>query len=274
MCLPAGCGRAGRRQTGQVPAPTSARPSEVSNSVPILLLPPSEGKASDADADRLGAAWDPSLGSFARLTDRRERVVEALAAAGGGDTRLLGVKGAHLDRAQLANRTLLGAPTLPAWRRYTGVVWDHLDPASLAAGDRRRILVVSGLTGVARGDDPLPDYRLKMGANLPPLGKLSTWWRPAVTDELARVARGRTARRPRVLVDLLPKEHRAAWSPADDTPVVTVEFVDRTGAPGGHFAKAAKGVLARRLLLDGWDAIEDWRDDRFDLRVTWPVSTG
>ncbi len=103
------------------------------------------------------------------MADRRTQLAEALGAVHGGAEQLLGVKGDHLDRAQAANISLVGAPSLPAWRRYTGVVWDHLDPASLAATDRRRIVVVSGLLGLVRGDDPTPDYRLKMGANLAPL---------------------------------------------------------------------------------------------------------
>ena len=56
---------------------------------------------------------------------------------------------------------------MPAWRRYSGVVWDHLDPASLT--HRAPIVVVSGLHGLVGAEDPLPDYRLKMSANVAPL---------------------------------------------------------------------------------------------------------
>ncbi|MEL6891791.1 MAG: peroxide stress protein YaaA [Actinomycetota bacterium] len=233
-----------------------------------MLLPPSEGKAGDDDRTDLGDPWAPDGGAFGRLGDRRHDVATALAAAGGGDQQLLGVKGDHLDRARRANASLVGAPTLPAWQRYTGVVWDHLDPGSLTPVERRRILIVSGLLGVARAVDPVPDYRLKMGANLAPLGKLSTWWRDDVTAALASYSRGRTSKHRRVLVDLLPKEHRAAWSPADSLAVVSIEFVDPTGKPGGHFAKAAKGQFARALLTDGWDSLDSWTSDRFELAVT------
>ena len=91
-----------------------------------------------------------------RLGEHRVAVVEALAAVGGGDEKLLGVKGDHLLRAQSANVSLVGAPTLPAWRRYTGVVWDHLQPESLTPEQRRRLIVPSGLLGLVRGDDPVP----------------------------------------------------------------------------------------------------------------------
>jgi cytoplasmic iron level regulating protein YaaA (DUF328/UPF0246 family) len=228
----------------------------------MLLLPPSEGKADGGNARR--ATWSPDSGSLgSRLAEHRLDVVEALAAAHGGDEKLLGVKGDHLLRAQSANSSLVGAPTLPAWQRYTGVVWDHLDPSSLEAASRRQILVVSGLLGLVRADDPVPDYRLKMGANLPPLGKLSTWWRDTLTTEVRRLARRR------VVVDLLPQEHRAALDLSGGVVEgVSLTLVDPSGKPGGHFAKAAKGELARAILTDGITVIDTWRHPQFDLVVT------
>ena len=226
----------------------------------MLLLPPSEGKAEEGSRRR--APWTPQAGSFgARLGDRRAAVVDALRTVRGGDEKLLGVRGGHLLRAQSANSSLIGAATLPAWRRYTGVVWDHLDPATLTPAAHRQIVVVSGLLGLVRGDDPVPDYRLKMGANLRPLGKLSTWWRDALTVELERIVRRR------FVVDLLPQEHRAALV-LDGIDGVSVTLVDPTGKPGGHFAKAAKGALARALLTDGIGVLESWRHPQFDLVVS------
>ena len=188
--------------------------------------------------------------------------MNALVTARGGDPKLLGLRGDRLACAQEANMMLVGAPSLPAWRRYTGVVWDHLDPASLTPDQRRGLVVPSGLLGLVRGDDPVPPYRLKMGARLPPLGLLSKWWGPTVTATLARRLRGR------IVIDLLPREHRAAWDPGDATLGVRVEFVDRSGKPGGHFAKAAKGRLAREILTVGPEAINRWRDGRFELAIT------
>jgi len=225
----------------------------------MLLLPPSEGKAEGGNRRR--APWTPEAGSFgARLGDRRAAVVDALLAAHGGDEKLLGVRGEHLLRAQSANSSLIGAATLPAWQRYTGVVWDHLDPATLTPAAHEQIVVVSGLLGLVRGDDRVPDYRLKMSANLTPVGKLSTWWREALTAELERLARRR------FVVDLLPQEHRAALV-LDGVEGVSLTLVDPTGKPGGHFAKAAKGELARAILTDGVGAIDSWRHPQFDLVV-------
>ena len=235
----------------------------------VLLLPPSEGKAEGgrygttrADGTR---GWSPASGRFGRnqaIAASRRDVADALRAIDGGDRRLLGLKdGDLLDRAHAANTSLLGAPTLPAWQRYTGVVWDHLEPRSLDAAARRRILVVSGLLGVAAADDPVPDYRLKMNVTLPDIGKLSTFWRHEVSAAIARAGRGR------LIVDLLPNEHAAAWAPPPGVECTRIELVDPTGSSGGHVAKAAKGRLARALLADGSDALATWQDDRFDLAV-------
>jgi len=223
----------------------------------LVLLPPSEGKAESGD----GPSWSPRDGAYESLGDRRAEVAAALAAQAGGSATLLGVKGERLATAQERNRSLIGAPTLPAWKRYTGVVWDHLEPASLPAVARRRITVLSGLLGLARGDDPVPEYRLRMGASLSPLGRLSTWWRDDVSAGIDRAARRR------FVVDLLPKEHRAAWVPTDRIRGIRVEFVDADGRSGGHFAKAAKGRLARGLLQDGLEAIAAWEDERHRLQV-------
>jgi cytoplasmic iron level regulating protein YaaA (DUF328/UPF0246 family) len=225
----------------------------------MLLLPPSEGKADGGNRRR--SPWSPEAGWVgSRLGERRAEVVGALLAAHGGDEKLLGVRGDHLLRAQSANTSLVGAPVLPAWQRYTGVVWDHLDPTSLPAAARKQLVVVSGLLGFVRADDPVPDYRLKMGVNLAPLGKLSTWWREMLSVELHRIARRR------FVVDLLPQEHRAAIE-LDGVEGVSLTLVDPSGKPGGHFAKAAKGELARAILLDGLDVIESWRHPQFDLVI-------
>ena len=233
-----------------------------------LLLPPSEGKAAGGD----GPNWSVGLGRFPELSTRRAELVRALAAVDGGDEKLLGVGGRHLAEARLANVALTAKPSLPAWRRYTGVVWAALDASSLPTGVRRRamssVVIVSGLLGLSALDDPTPEYRLKIGASLAPFGRLSTWWRPAVGDALTAWA-GR-----RFIVDLLPNEHRAACSTAR-LRGVSVSFVERRGTASGHMsgrdAKSAKGRLARLLLTSGGhpaDALESWVDDRFDLVVT------
>ena len=212
----------------------------------LLLLPPSEGKAETGNQSR---PWTPQLGAFgAVLETSRAQIVNQLRKDKGGTQKLLGVSGDHLTRAQSCNMQLIGAPCLPAWQRYTGVVWDHLDLSSLTATQCnafiKRIIVPSGLLGLVRADDHVPDYRLKMGARLAPFGTMSKFWNETITDALVAVVKKRA------VFDLLPNEHRAAinWNKLDN--VVRVDLVSHSGAVvGGHNAKAAKGLLARHLLV-------------------------
>ena len=212
----------------------------------VVLLPPSEGKATGGDPH---VPWRPESGVFAgALGAYRHDIAVALKRIKGGNEKMLGVKGVHLAHATSTNRSLVGSPTLPAWQRYTGVVWDHLDLGSVPSATRRgvvsRIFVPSGLAGLVRADDPLPDYRLKMGARLAPFGTISSWWRDDLTDAFVDVV-GST-----LVVDLLPQEHRAAFDWLRLPSVVRVDLVSKKGGVvGGHNAKAAKGLLARHLLL-------------------------
>lgn len=214
----------------------------------VILLPPSEGKA---EGGRAHTKWKPASGTFGpALGSRRGEVAGALAALGGGSAALLGVGGKHLERAQEANRGVVGAATLPAAQRYTGVVWDHLDLAGMTAAQRDRalprIIVPSGLLGATLAGDPVPDYRLKMGARLTGFGgTMAKWWRDAVSEAINDYARGC------IVIDLLPAEHRGAYSPDPSVVAehVVVDLVTPTGKAGGHDAKAAKGRLARHLLL-------------------------
>lgn len=209
-----------------------------------VLLPPSEGKAPGGGRPR----WRPGSGRFGRrLGGHRRQVAEALAAVDGGDQRLLGVGGPTLDRARAANRALVDAPTLPAGERFTGVVWGHLDLATLSPPARARaddgVLVVSALLGVCALGDPVPDFRCKLSASLPRLGRLAPWWRPHLSAVLDDALAGS------LVVDLLPQEHAAAWTPDPSRyDHRRVRLTDDRGRTVGHDAKAAKGRLARALL--------------------------
>lgn len=229
-----------------------------------VLLPPSEGKAPGGS----GPGWDPASGRFGALADERRRVAKALVEADGGSEKMLGARGELLDQARAANRMAIGGATLPAWRRFTGVVWTALDPRTLSSESKRRarqsVVVVSALTGLSAWSDPVPDFRLKLSANAPGIGRLDTFWREPLSAALNRQLRRRT------VVDLLPLEHRAAWVPDPARyRLLRPHFTTRSGAPGGHAAKHAKGLLARALLQgDDVDTVlAAFEDDLLHLEI-------
>jgi hypothetical protein len=234
---------------------------------PILLLPPSEGKR-PGGTDPLRQSVKAS---FPELDPHRLIVASALKAAMGhheaSRSKLLGVKGKALAAATETNLSVHQAPTMPAIDRYTGVLYDALDVGSLSTRDRKRlskqVLIFSGLWGVLRPDDLIPDYKLKMGASLPPVGKLAPGWKHPVTDAISRLTTDA------IVWDLLPKEHDAAWvppSPGSTTgaplSILTVKFLDEQkrakGAPRtfttvNHWNKLLKGALVRHVLATGAD---------------------
>lgn len=211
-----------------------------------VLLPPSEGKTPGGS----GTGWQPNSGAFPDLAGPRVRVANALRRAKGGTKKVLGADGDLLKRSKTANLAVLGGPTLPAWQRFSGVVWEALSPSDLTPQAQRRaeagVIVVSGVTGLSAWSDPVPDFRLKLSATLAPIGRLCAFWQQPLTLALNDRLDGAT------VVDLLPNEHRAAWT-ADSSRYELVRplLATRDGKPAGHAGKATKGRLARAILESG-----------------------
>ena len=228
---------------------------------PLILLPPSEGKAAGGG----GPPWESVDQSFPALADPRREVVHALVEAMGGSpearSKLLGVKATKAEEATAVNLDVATAPTMPAIDRYTGVLYDALDypslPAKVRRGVDRQVVVFSGLWGVVRPTDPIPDYKLKMGASLPGLGKPARFWKPLISDTLADAI---TASGTDMVWDLLPNEHTAAWDPSVAGRRVRVRFLDdvvkngeRTLVTVSHWNKLLKGALVRHVVEHGLD---------------------
>jgi uncharacterized protein len=181
--------------------------------------------------------------------------------------RLLNARGSLLEHARHANEALVAgrAPRLMAWRRFTGVVWEHLEPRTLGAGQLGRLVVPNAAYGLSRGTDAIADFRLSMSVSLSGLGNVARYWRPLVTDELLRISRGA------LVVDLLPQEHAAAVdfdALGAQRELLRVRFLGPDGTrAAGHGAKAVKGILARRVLERGPERLgafrwEGWRATR------------
>jgi uncharacterized protein len=214
---------------------------------PLVLLPPSKGKAPDGGA--------PSFGSALRrrhpLAAARRTVAEAVEAAvptldTASLARLTGTPAdkAEAERAVLADLGRL--PTLPAHRRYTGVVHGNaglasIDPAAAAVDIR----IVSGLLGLVGMDEPVPPYRLEVAASVPGLGGLATFWRGHLGVHLRAIA-GDVP-----VWNLLPGEHERALPAVvlRELDLITVRFVRPDGrAANAARTKVAKGRLAAFLL--------------------------
>lgn len=240
----------------------------------LILLPPSETK-------RLGGIelpLDLQNLTYPSLASKRRVLVRALQSlAKHPDAMMSALKLGRTQSGEVErNRLLSSSATMPAIDRYTGVVYDALDVATLSPRERdwagRNVLMHSALFGPVGALDLLPAYRLSCDSRLPehPLKK---HWADAV--------RGVLAGSDGLLLDLRSTGY-VALGPAPVRPdslylrVVTETADGRTRALN-HFNKTAKGHFTRALIRHGQSfgtagELLDWAPGAgFELR---PGATG
>lgn len=237
----------------------------------LLLLPPSETKRDGGDPTPLdlGALAHPDLTAL-----RGELVERVIGLAGDPDATMRALK---LSRRQVAeverNRRLRDASTMPAIDRYTGVLYDALDPSTLSTDARafaeNTVVVHSALFGLVGALDPIPAYRLSHDSRVPGV-RLRAFWRESLSSLLAS--------RSDVILDLR-SEGYAELGPAPargGSAFVRVVSVDADGRRRAlnHFNKHAKGRFTRSFLqsrptIGSLDELIDWaraEGFRLDLR--------
>jgi cytoplasmic iron level regulating protein YaaA (DUF328/UPF0246 family) len=209
----------------------------------LVLLPPSETKAAGGD----GAPLDLAALGHPELTSVRRELAEALVRSSADPVTArtaLGLSERQHDLV-LVNAALQTAPTLPALRRYTGVLYDALGYDTLTRAARARadatLAVASALFGLVRATDRVPAYRLSGGSVLPGVGPLPPLWRPVLGPVLA-AAEG-------PVLDFRSGAY-AALAPLPDALTVRVltERADGTRKIVSHFNKHHKGLLIRALV--------------------------
>lgn len=197
---------------------------------PLILLAPSEDKASGGLRGRL-----PESPAQRWV---RERLV-ALAKTGSPEAlgKAFEVKALALDKARSEALALTGAvPLLPALSRYTGVAFQALAAATLPPETWTQVFILSNLRGLVRGDEPLPPYKLKLGA----IPGLKTHWRKALPAQLVALPEG-------PLWELLPGD--AADLLRDwGRPRHTLMIHDDQGRAVSHWSKRYRGLVARWIL--------------------------
>ncbi|MFI9765827.1 peroxide stress protein YaaA [Streptomyces sp. NPDC052415] len=246
----------------------------------LVLLPPSEGKASSGR----GAPLKLESLSLPGLSEARAAVLDELVELCAADEEkareVLGLsEGLRGEVAKNAELRTAGAR--PAGEIYTGVLYDALDLASLDTAAKKRaarsLLVFSGLWGAVRVSDRIPSYRCSMGVKLPGLGALGTHWRTAMAAVLPEVAGDG------LVLDLRSAAYAAAWKPKGEVAGRTAS-VRVLHAPTrkvvSHFNKATKGRIVRSLLTSGTkpggpaELVEALRDLGYEVEAAAPGKAG
>ena len=232
-----------------------------------ILLPPAEGKKRGGNPfapDMFDYRSSDTFNYFNALNPERRKLIDAvqhIVETSDEDTlqEIFGVKGNHLEDAIQFNRDVYAAPLMSALDRYSlGVMFKAMDFAGLPTGAQRRLLengvIFSGLFGLLRPDDLIPNYRLRIDATLPEIGKVSKYWKPHLSALLNETLQGR------FVWDLLPSVHREAWD--DDhsyEQLVQVKFfVDEDGERKAvsHNVKPLRGQLVNFIVRETVEELE------------------
>lgn len=207
-----------------------------------ILLPPSETK-------HPGGAGAPLVVdelALSGLAAERQAVIDALVdLSADEDTarRVLGLSARQAGEVE-HNRMLRTAATMPAADRYTGVLYDALDAASLSPASRRwlgsHVWIHSAPFGPVGALDTIPAYRLSAGTSLPGLKALRRHWAEATTAAIGVEA-------PSFVLDLRSEAYVALGPVPASVPSAYVRVVTSQGRALNHFNKKSKGLLVRAL---------------------------
>lgn len=211
----------------------------------LILLPPSEGKSPAVK----GPAVDLDALQFPELTAARRTVLAALSVASTAPDAhsVLGV-GDSLGAEVLRNVTLGDQSAAPAYKIYSGVLYDALGYPTLTPVQRRKaqesVVVISALWGALGFGDAIPAYRLSMSVSLPDTGTLSSFWKQRLGGPLGERSGDS------LVVDCRSSTHASAWAGTPERTVAVTVLQERDGKRTvvSHSAKHTRGLLARHLL--------------------------
>ena len=229
-----------------------------------ILLPPSETKR---DGGAEGSALSLERLGFGALNPQRRRILAALRTL--ARNRANAAEALHLGATQLfeveRNRAIRRSPVLAAMDRYAGVLYEALEPHTLATPARTfaadRVVIHSALFGLLGAADPIPAYRLSQDSRLPGIS-LGRAWREPVSRELASL-KG-------LILDLRSESYVALGHAPEGARFLRVvtEGPDGTRRALNHFNKKGKGEFVRALLLAGIDHPDD------DSLLRWAKAGG
>jgi len=232
-----------------------------------ILLPPAEGKQPGGNPfapDMFDYRSSNTFNYFHDLNPERRKLIDALQRTiREGDEasleKLFGVKGDFLEHAIEVDLDVYNAPLMSALDRYSpGVMYNAMDFTGLPTGAQRRLLeqgiIFTGLFGMLRPDDLIPNYRLRMDASLPDIGKVGQYWESHISGMLNKRLEGA------FVWNLLPAIHQDSWVDAHTyEEMVTVQFfTERNGERKAvtHGVKTLRGQLVNFIVRETLEELE------------------
>ena len=216
-----------------------------------ILIPPSEGKAKVKSTNTI---FSDTNFKFKKHVNQVVRLLELI-----DDEDLRSVYGTSQGKAMgfhRQNQDIFNSPCAPAIERYTGVVYEHIEWATLSEKAKKYmeeyVFIFSGLFGMLTPMTPIPDYKLKMNVL-----SLQHHWNPILSAALQDE---------KPIIDLLPQVHRKAYKPnkKNVTPVDFLIINKGKKTAAGHFGKAVKGEFIRHMAENNVTSMDEFSGFEYD----------
>lgn len=216
-----------------------------------ILIPPSEGKS---EKNNITALFSETKSLYLSNIKEILRLLSSVQ-----KNELLKIYGTSLEKSEILhkeNLEIFNSECSYAIERYTGVVYNNFDFDSLSQSSKKfaneKILITSGLLGLVKPYDPIPNYKLKMNVL-----KLTSFWKPIFTKALKEED---------FILDLLPGVHRKAYDSKNSIEIDFKFLKDNKSISAGHNGKAIKGKFIRYIIknkLEKLDEILKFNEDDF-----------
>ena len=218
----------------------------------FILIPPSEGKNPTDDEQKF------SLDniSFSSLNTKRSKLIDYLCENDlsiENYSSIFNISSRNYEKINAINSNIKYSRVLSTIDRYTGVLYDYLDYSNLDEivkfNFNNSVIIFSGLFGLLRPEDKIPNYKLKMGTKLIDNEKLSRYWNDDITRVLKNLLNDQ------IVCNFLPNEFMLAFDNKKITPRHELNFTFLQENKQGelksvtHWTKALRGSLIRYLLM-------------------------
>ena len=198
-----------------------------------ILIPPSEGKSEE---NTTSIKFKDTNYKFT------EEVRGILNNLSDYDTsNLQKIYGTSIEKSKdlhIKNLRIFESECSPAMNRYTGVVYNNLNPLNLDKNSKEflneNFLIASALLGLVSPNELIPFYKLKMN-----VFKLFDYWKPIFTNFLKNED---------LIVDLLPEIHRKSYKSENVLKINFLFIKSGEKISSGHNGKAIKGQYLRYVV--------------------------
>lgn len=232
-----------------------------------VLLPPTDDKQPGGNPfapDMFDYRTSNTFNYFSDLNPKRRELIGSLQQAmdeSDDPGTLFDLEGFELEEAVRVNEEIYDAPLMSALDRYSpGTLYTATDFANLPTGAQRRMLengiIFSGLFGLLRPDDLVPNYHLPMDLELPGVGLVADFWRPHLSPLLNRTLEGR------FVWDFLSEPLPTAWNDEHTYEArVRVTFLEEDGngkrSETSDDVETLRGQFVNFIMRETAEELED-----------------